>query len=42
MIQSFKCASIAILAFENNFDNGGSGEWHYYPESSVNAQPAAR
>jgi hypothetical protein len=31
-----------ILAFENNFNNGGSGEWHYYPESSVNAQSAAR
>jgi hypothetical protein len=31
-----------ILVFENKFNNGGSGEWHYYPESSVNAQSAAR
>jgi len=30
------------LMFHFFKDNGGSGEWHYYPESGVNAQSAAR
>ena len=30
-----------ILAFENVFNNGGSGDWHLYPESSINRQSAA-
>ncbi len=42
MMFSFFKDNADILAFENNFNNGGSGDWNYYPESSVNARSAAR
>jgi hypothetical protein len=31
-----------VLAFENNFNNGGLGEWHLYPPESDNEKSAAR
>jgi hypothetical protein len=31
-----------ILAFENNFNNGGSGDWNFYPENGSNMDSAER
>jgi len=31
-----------VLAFENNFNNGGMGDWHLYPPAPDNEKSAAR
>ncbi len=31
-----------VLAFENNFNNGGEGDWHLYPTDANNAKASAR
>lgn len=40
MMYGFFKDNADILAFENNFNNGGSGDWNFYPESSVNMSSA--
>jgi len=42
MMYKFFADNADILAFENNFNNGGDGKWHLYPEAAFNAESARR
>jgi hypothetical protein len=42
LMRRFFADNADILAFENNFNNGGLGEWHLYPPSPDNVNSAER
>jgi hypothetical protein len=42
MMYGFFVDNVDILAFENNFNNGGQGDWHLFPMQGHNQKAAQR